>query len=280
MAELSGAGAAPAAEQGGEKKERRPLTSVKAIGVCHDRNARFRRTMEDAHVVVDNFGDVATQGYFGVYDGHGGRGAVEFVRDHLHENFLKELEKSPDEVIESMKRAYKITDDQIGENKIEYSGTTTVSAFIRQEKDGSRRLYTANVGDARAVLCRGGGLEPERLTYDHKGSDEGEVKRIQEAGGFVVMNRVNGILAVTRSLGDRAMKEYVVGDPYTRVIDLLPDDTHLILACDGVWDVISDRESCEVIQKYPTVQEAAKQLLISSLRKGSTDNISVMVIAL
>lgn len=51
-------------------------------------------------------------------------------------------------------------------------------------------LYTANAGDARAVLCRSG--KGVRLTYDHKGSDKQEAKRIKEAGGFVMNNRVNG----------------------------------------------------------------------------------------
>src|SRR6202035_5165989 len=71
-----------------------------------------------------------------------------------------------------------------------------------------RVLYTANAGDARGVLCRGG--KAMRLTYDHKGSDKQEAKRITDAGGFVMSGRVNGVLAVTRSLGDSSMKEYVV----------------------------------------------------------------------
>lgn len=51
-------------------------------------------------------------------------------------------------------------------------------------------LYTANAGDARAVLCRDG--KAVRLTYDHKGSDRQEAKRIMDAGGFVMGGRVNG----------------------------------------------------------------------------------------
>ena len=51
----------------------------------------------------------------------------------------------------------------------------------------------------------------------------------------MVVGRVNGILAVTRSLGDRAMKQYVIGDPYTEEHELKEGDSHLILACDGVW---------------------------------------------
>jgi protein phosphatase PTC1 len=101
----------------------------------------------------------------------------------------------------------------------------------------SRRvLYTANAGDARGVLCRAG--RAVRLTYDHKGSDKQEAKRITDAGGFVMSGRVNGVLAVTRSLGDSSMKEYVVGSPYTTETELGDDDEFLILACDGVGSLV------------------------------------------
>lgn len=95
-----------------------------------------------------------------------------------------------------------------------------------------RVLYCANAGDARGVLCRAG--KAVRLTYDHKGTDKQEAKRITDAGGFVMSGRVNGVLAVTRSLGDSSMKEFVVGSPYTTETELLDDDEFLILACDGV----------------------------------------------
>lgn len=66
-----------------------------------------------------------------------------------------------------------------------------VEAIEAEDQGGVKRvLYTANVGDARAVLCRGG--RSVRLTYDHKGSDSQEAKRITDAGGFVLNNRVNG----------------------------------------------------------------------------------------
>lgn len=77
-----------------------------------------------------------------------------------------------------------------------------------------------------------------RLSYDHKGSDSQEAKRIMDLGGFMMNNRVNGVLAVTRSLGDSVMKEFVVGNPFTTETELGPNDDFLILACDGVrWIV-------------------------------------------
>jgi len=232
--------------------------------------------MEDAHIVVDAFDGVPQHGYFAIYDGHGGRGAVDFVAKALHTNFLEVYTKK-DSIAEAWKEAYTATDKQIGENKILYSGTTTVTAFLRI-KDGERWLHVANVGDARAVLCRNG--KAERLTFEHKGSDESEAKRIVDAGGFIVLNRVNGILAVTRSLGDYAMKEYVTGDPYTTDVKLESTDTHLILACDGLWDVCTDQEALDLIATESDVEAMSKKLLIHALKNGSTDNISVMVLQL
>jgi protein phosphatase PTC1 len=96
-----------------------------------------------------------------------------------------------------------------------------------------RVLYTANVGDARIVLCRNG--KALRLSYDHKGSDENEGKRISNAGGLILNNRVNGVLAVTRALGDAYLKDLVTGHPYTTETVIQPDaDEFIILACDGV----------------------------------------------
>jgi protein phosphatase PTC1 len=110
---------------------------------------------------------------------------------------------------------------------------TAEGASIAIPPSAARRvLYSANAGDARGVLCRAG--KAVRLTYDHKGSDKQEAKRITDAGGFVMSGRVNGVLAVTRSLGDSSMKEFVVGAPYTTETELCDEDEFLILACDGV----------------------------------------------
>lgn len=112
---------------------------------------------------------------------------------------------------------------------------STDSLLVKAQENVSRQrvLYTANVGDARIVLCRNG--KALRLSYDHKGSDENEGKRIANAGGLILNNRVNGVLAVTRALGDTYLKDLVTGHPYTTETVVQPDqDEFLILACDGV----------------------------------------------
>jgi protein phosphatase PTC1 len=111
--------------------------------------------------------------------------------------------------------------------------TSDTESKLRESASRQRVLYTANVGDARIVLCRND--KALRLSYDHKGSDENEGKRIAGAGGLILNNRVNGVLAVTRALGDAYMKDLVTGHPYTTETVIQPDiDEFLILACDGV----------------------------------------------
>ncbi|KAG8744490.1 Protein phosphatase 2C 1 [Ceratobasidium sp. 414] len=155
-----------------------------------------------------------------------------------------------------------------------------INADLPTESNAQTRrvLYTANAGDARGVLCRAG--KAVRLTYDHKGSDKQEAKRIVDAGGFVLNNRVNGVLAVTRSLGDSAMKEFVVGSPYTTETELSDEDEFVIFACDGLWDVADDQAAVDIVRKAAPIsaQEAAKALLDHALASFSMDNVSVLVV--
>lgn len=171
-------------------------------------------------------------------------------------------------------------DDEAVEDEASYisaaDGTKVEAIEPTSEKGVKRVLYTANVGDARAVLCRGG--KAVRLTYDHKGSDAQEAKRITDAGGFVMNNRVNGVLAVTRSLGDASMKEFVVGSPYTTETTLDEQDEFLIVACDGLWDVTEDQDAVDFIRAVADPQEASKRLLENAITNYSTDNLSVMVV--
>ncbi|KAL4732333.1 mgpp2cl-1, protein phosphatase 2C-like protein 1 [Fusarium chlamydosporum] len=142
-----------------------------------------------------------------------------------------------------------------------------------------RVLYTANVGDARIILCRGG--KALRLSYDHKGSDEIEGKRIAAAGGLILNNRVNGVLAVTRALGDAYMKKLVTGHPYTTETVIQPDsDEFIIIACDGIWDVCSDQEAVDLVRNVEDPISASKQLVDYALNRFSTDNLSCMVVRL
>ncbi|KAJ3232423.1 Protein phosphatase 2C 1 [Chytriomyces hyalinus] len=260
------------------------------VGVAEDRNKRYRRTMEDAHTFIYKYGGINGQGFFAIFDGHAGKSAAEWCGKTMHETLLKLINDNPNTPIpQLLNDTFVETDAQLGAKKGVSSGCTAVVAFVRVEQraiEGEtvavkrRVLYTANVGDARAVLSRSG--KALRLSYDHKGSDPHETQRIMECGGFVVNGRVNGVLAVTRALGDASMKDYIVGNPYTTETVLTDDDNILVLACDGVWDVCTDQDAIDYIfetsERSSTPQVAAEELLNHSLEKFSTDNLSVMVV--
>ncbi|KAI0548122.1 phosphatase 2C-like domain-containing protein [Xylaria curta] len=168
------------------------------------------------------------------------------------------------------------------DSKSEDNGSTmaipeSTHARLKGTATRQRVLYTANVGDARIILCRAG--KALRLSYDHKGSDENEGKRIANAGGLILNNRVNGVLAVTRALGDTYMKELVTGHPYTTETVIQPEvDEFIIIACDGLWDVCSDQEAVDLIRDKTDAVTASKLLVDHALARFSTDNLSCMII--
>ncbi|SAM05098.1 hypothetical protein [Absidia glauca] len=217
------------------------------IGISEDRNKRCRRTMEDAHCYITDFNAIPRQGFFAIFDGHAGKATAEWCGEHFHKTLAACLNDSDSgKVPEILNKAFLQADEQVNQKEGKFSGCTAIVAYI-QVKDNQRTLFTGNVGDARAVLCRQG--QAIRLSYDHKGSDAQEAKRITDLGGFMMNNRVNGVLAVTRSLGDSVMKEFVVGNPYTTETILTEgQDDFMILACDGLWDVCEDQVAVDLVK--------------------------------
>jgi len=258
-----------------------------------------RNNMEDDAVIIDCFANDEKQAYFGLYDGHGGRATVDFVVKALHMNLEQQLKQFPNKPFaELYLDSYLATDGQLRRQNILRSGTTSVTCVVRKT-ERAITLFTANVGDSRAVLSRDG--TAVRLTLDHKTTVPEEAKRITDAGGFIGRNkRVNGVLAITRALGDHMLKEndIVSAMPHTSEIVLEENDNLLILACDGVWDVISDQEAVDLVrsrikaevavagepqsgaQVNAMLLMAAKALVKEALDRRSLDNITVMIISL
>ena len=269
------------------------FTSVATISYAEDMNPRYRSTMEDACSVVDGFGGDGGTGYFGIYDGHGGRNVAEFVRLHLHVNVEKELRvKGERSVEECLKAAFSITDMEASLTGEQASGSTAAVCVVRRQGP-KRYVYSANCGDARAVLCHAG--VAVRLSKDHKATDAQERVRIEAAGGFVVRKRVMGVLAVARAFGDFVLKKFVTAEPYTSTTKLDVMSHFIIIACDGVWDVLEDQEAVDLVVKHlggvgagaagggfdtAKAKTAAQVLVDTSLAKGSTDNVTALVVFL
>ncbi|XP_066348920.1 probable protein phosphatase 2C 37 [Miscanthus floridulus] len=127
-------------------------------------------------------------------------------------------------------------------------GSTAVVAILVRG-----RLIVANCGDSRAVLCRGlEGTPPVALSFDHKPNRPDEMERIQAAGGqvlFINGYRVRGILAMSRAIGDRWLRPEVIAEPEITITDRTVEDQCLILASDGMWDVIDNDIACNVARE-------------------------------
>eukprot|EP00245_Coleochaete_scutata_P004195 TRINITY_DN16472_c0_g1_i1.p1 TRINITY_DN16472_c0_g1~~TRINITY_DN16472_c0_g1_i1.p1 ORF type:complete len:673 (+),score=138.41 TRINITY_DN16472_c0_g1_i1:461-2479(+) len=175
----------------------------------------------------------------------------------------------------------------------ESTGSTAVVAVV-----GKANLVVANVGDSRAVLSRGG--RTIALSKDHKPEREDEMARVEQAGGRVIFWngwRVLGVLAMSRAIGDRYLKPYVIAEPEVTFTLRSDDDEFLILASDGLWDVMENEKACDIVRRCMKVQRkknkdggyvevedpakyAAATLIKLAYKKGSQDNISVVVVDL
>ena len=268
-------------------------TSVRLVSAAEAMNAAYRSTMEDAFVVVDAFGGDEKTGLFAVYDGHGGRFVAEYLRTHLHDVIERELlDKRDRSVEECLKSSFIATDIECSRTGEAASGATAILCIVREQ--GPRRyVYTANCGDARAVLCHDG--KAVRLSMDHKATDEPEKRRVESAGGFVVRKRVMGVLAVARAFGDFAFKKFVTPEPFTSTTKLNAASHFLVIACDGVWDVLEDQEAVDIVREHvrpkapapsgtppaaAAMRSAGERIVRESLRRGSTDNVTCLVVFL
>ncbi|KAL0585339.1 hypothetical protein ABG067_004871 [Albugo candida] len=180
---------------------------------------------------------------------------------------------------------------------ISFSGATGVFAIMMKDKrqdcgsqngktldDGiSTKILIGNVGDSRAVLAQSDGLARD-ITKDHKASDAFEKRRIEASGGFVHNGRLDGILAISRGFGDLAHKQdgHLISDPdvFEHVIGV--KDEFLLLASDGLFDVLNSQQAVNLIRRklrlHGDVQLAAHELILKAQQFLSHDNISVIIV--
>jgi len=288
-----------------------------------------RWTMEDTH-------SVANGGHFAaVFDGHGGSGVSGMLRDHVHRLYSKALyQRHGEETQQSALKETQVDDkneadstscnrsvpsikshiasirgslqrierESMRHDHFEYQGSTAVVVLVHVGENGERTLISANVGDSRAILCRG--RKAIDLTRDHKPSDEREKARIRSMGEDVQWDPYGEIyrvkdLSLSRAIGDRFAKPVVSSEAE---IDCLPlneeDDEFFLLASDGLWDVMTSQEVVDFVHEMlecPTQSVKTKKGKIvltpefrrrkmarfvahEALERGSADNVCVILV--
>jgi protein phosphatase PTC1 len=247
--------------------------------------------MEDAAVVAmdiaqstpfAHFATPINAGFFAVYDGHGGREAVSVVERVLHDHLRTQLASlSP---AQALSGAFHLTDKEMANDPACLEcGSTAVCALILPGENGERVLHCANAGDSRAVLgeLKGERYVAKRISFDHKPDEPSENTRVARAGGWVMCGRLDGSLAVSRALGDFVFKDKgLTCEPYVQSVEIRPEHKFLILACDGLFDVVTDDEAVRAVQHLNSSKHMAKALLKMAMERGTTDNVTVMVILL
>eukprot|EP00934_Nitzschia_sp_Nitz4_P006981 Nitzschia sp. Nitz4//scaffold1_size375055//92016//94725//NITZ4_000236-RA/size375055-snap-gene-0.243-mRNA-1//-1//CDS//3329540925//6971//frame0 len=310
-----------------------------------------RPTMEDRTIVIQSLMYEPRHGYYknepkeeleelamttfaGVFDGHGGDECSNYLVDALPHQVRQGMfaerhalraaiessraaartEQTEDAASELMRKilktAYLKTDKEfITPKTAPQSGSTAATVILL-----GRRLFAANVGDSRVVLCRGGGHCVE-LTSDHKPSRPDEAARVRAAGGFILHKRVMGELAITRAFGDKSFKlgikamleeeadeiarglnendqakdltaPLVSAEPEIASMVLSHSDEFLLLACDGLFDVFRSQDAIalarqELIAHRGEPAEVARILSDQAIRvRRSRDNVSILIIVL
>jgi len=232
--------------------------------------------MEDDHFILDDFLEEETAGIFGVLDGHGGGEVVKFCTQSIPETFIKLYKDYTNNIEKLFQIVFNKVDDQLKLVGASDSGSTACICFVRQEK-GQKKLYVANVGDTRAVLSRDG--VAERISVDHKASDLKEAQRVKESGGFILKNRVSGQLVVTRALGDLELKKEGVSNmPDVKIVNLDDKEKFLIVASDGLWDIVEDQAAVDLIKHLKSSEEMSSTLVKYAINNGSRDNVSVLIL--
>ncbi|KAL0359658.1 UNVERIFIED_CONTAM: protein kinase and PP2C-like domain-containing protein [Sesamum angustifolium] len=160
-----------------------------------------------------------------------------------------------------------------------HPGCTAITALIVKNK-----LFVANAGDCRTIISRAG--KPYALSRDHVASCPEERKRVMIAGGQVKWQvdtwRIGpAALQVTRSIGDDDLKPFVTAEPEMTETLLSAEDEYIVMASDGLWDVVSNADVVSIIKD--TVKEpgmCSKRLATEAAERGSKDNITVIVVFL
>uniref|UniRef100_A0A3B0MF39 protein-serine/threonine phosphatase n=1 Tax=Theileria annulata TaxID=5874 RepID=A0A3B0MF39_THEAN len=283
--------------------------------VDHYGDKGVRKTMEDECIVCDSlrskFPEVPEEydfGICGLFDGHGGRKTVVFVKENLlseiasqlvsHYNMKKDSGSEEEFEItfkKSVNDACRRLDSRIA-NEVQgcTDGCTALVLFF-----GKKTVYILNLGDSASYLCKkvDSILHSIPLNDIHKPWSQREKARIQHYQGTIEGGRVNGLLEVTRSFGDLQLKKYGVLCVGTfRKVDLdFSKDELIILACDGFWGLFDPIDACrktlDMIVKeemrasitphlpFPQLKKVCKDLVDVAINvRRSQDNVTVMVL--
>lgn len=260
--------------------------------------------MEDTYKVENGGRFVA------VFDGHGGAEVSSILQDRLYDLYSEELAKkhweqqnefgvqrkkmpSKSSHIAAIQRGLEQIEDAVLKlDELVYQGSTAVCVILHKAQNGKRTLLSANIGDSRAILCRGN--QAVDMTRDHKPSDEQESKRILAMGEEIEWDPYGQVyrvrdLSLSRAVGDRFAKPVVSSEPEIMTFPIVEgQDEFALLASDGLWDVMTSQEVVDFVHDVLSTTDGAslkdkrknmaKIIANEALERGSADNVCVVLL--
>ena len=258
-----------------------------------DQNIDSEILMEDKSKSIENFNNDKNQMLFEIFDGHGGDEMSTYLQNNLAKIYKQNLLLNKGNIILSLKNAFHDADDEMrGQLNIEGLGSTgTLVHIVKNSFSDELVVYSANVGDSRVSL-----ISPEhiiRLSYDHRTSDEKEKKRILESGMDIIDERICGTLMLTRIFGNYEYKEEndeknndnnkgLICEPFISKINIDSniENQFLIIASDGIWDILTEEDMQKIIQKYQDTQKICSIIIKKCLENEAWDNMSIFAVKL
>ena len=259
-----------------------------------DQNIDSEILMEDKSKSIENFNNDKNQMLFEIFDGHGGDEMSAYLQNNLAKIYKQNLLLNKGNIILSLKNAFHDADDEMrGQLNIEGLGSTgSLVHLVKNNFSDELVVYSANVGDSRVSLISQEHII--RLSYDHRTSDEKEKKRILESGMDIIDDRICGTLMLTRIFGNYEYKEEndeknsenenkgLICEPFISKINIDPniENQFLIIASDGVWDILTEEDIQKIIQKYQDTQKICSIIIKKCLENEAWDNMSVFAVKL
>ena len=240
-----------------------------------DKNLKYRQSMEDIGVMLPVFIPEKKYSLFGIFDGHGGNDVVKYIKNRLPEIIKANITKNNnyDSIENNLTSSFHKIDEELKFYDSEHTGSTATILLFQDNI-----VYCANVGDSTAFIVYDNFIK--KISIDHKCTDPKEEERILLSGGKITKNRVMGQLVLSRCLGDLYCKKYGVSNiPDISVNKLEGNVKYVVVASDGVWDVVKENELLQLSKNRKNAEGFCKDLVKLAIDKDTKDNVSCIVIS-
>ncbi|KAH0786352.1 protein phosphatase 2C [Histomonas meleagridis] len=231
-------------------------------GIGHSSTVGLRQTMEDNFSIATN----SDFSLFAIFDGHAGSNSSRLASEMI----TKEITKVISNDVTQFPKCFENIQMEVKSRKL-FDGCTAAVTLIY-----NNICYIGSIGDSRILRIKKNGFQ--QMTNDQKASFKKEYKRLKSLNLGVTDGRVKGKLAVSRAIGDLWCGEELFSMPKIKSYEINADEIGLIVACDGVWDVLTNEDAYNIFMNAKSPQDAATSLKNAALANGSTDNISVIAV--